>query len=88
VKQSGRGQGGAGERIWRGFPQIVNKQGLRNHRKYRLFSFLLIEVDEKQRIFKRGVDTRAGLLFKRSSLAGITASPPSQGIKLSKLCGS
>jgi hypothetical protein len=40
------------------------------------------------RFFKLGVDTRAAMLFKRSSLAGNTASPPLQGIQPSKLCGS
>ncbi len=38
--------------------------------------------------FKSGVDTGPALLFKRSSLAGLTASPPSQGIQLSKPLGS
>jgi hypothetical protein len=33
-----------------------------------------------QRFFKSSVDTDAPMLFKRTSLAGITASPPSQGI--------
>jgi hypothetical protein len=87
VKQSGRGQGSAGERIWRRFPQEADKDAARKLLKNRYFSWLSIAFDEKQRIFKRGVDTKAGLLFKRSSLAGFTASPPSQGIKLSKLCG-
>lgn len=36
------------------------------------------------RFFKILVDTGTAMLFKRASLAGSTASPPSQGIKLSK----
>jgi hypothetical protein len=41
--------------------------------------------EKNERFSKTSVDTRASMLFKGTSLAGNIASPPSQGIKFSKL---